>query len=193
VGREFEAYLYEIKTTLGKERRAQTQRQQLAEEAIRSGGPLPGDPEGMLVATGIPYRTHLTMLRDAFDKTVTRGVVGMKIPAGRALVAANVARGYELWPEDEFIARTDAAHEAACRCAGIAERGDLVTFYSNDIVGPSPTVPPWGIYPLHPNVCASLIVDMAAFFVTISGAALVEAVPCARPALTRAGLSAKTS
>jgi hypothetical protein len=176
VGREFEAYLHEIKTTPGKERKPQRDRQQLAEEAIRSAGPLPGDPDMQLVAVDVAYKTHLTMLRDAFDKTVVRGVVGMKVPSGRALVAASMARGYDLWPEDEFVARTGSAHDAACKRAGIIGRGDLVTFYSNDIVGLSPTAPPWAIYPLHPNVCASLIVDMAAFFVTTSGQGLVEAV-----------------
>jgi hypothetical protein len=31
----------------------------LAEEAIRDGGPLPGDPDARLVTLDIPYKTHL--------------------------------------------------------------------------------------------------------------------------------------
>jgi hypothetical protein len=59
------------------------------------------------VALDIPYKTHLRMLRDAFDKAPTRGVNGMKVRGGRALVAANLSKGYELWPEPEFIERTE--------------------------------------------------------------------------------------
>ncbi len=106
VGSGYEAYLHEIKTTPGQRRAAQSRRQRLAEEAIRDGGQLPNDPDARLVALDIPYKTYLSMLRDAFDKAATRGVLGMKIPGGRALVAANLFRGYELWSEEEFLERT---------------------------------------------------------------------------------------
>jgi len=86
------------------------------------------------VALDIPYKTHLRMLRDAFDKAPTRGVNGMKVRGGRALVAANLSKGYELWPEPEFIERTAAAHDAACKRAGIPGVGHLITFYNNDSV-----------------------------------------------------------
>ncbi len=175
VGSGYEAYLHEIKTTPGQYRAAQSRRQRLAEEAIRSGGPLPNDPDARLIALDIPYKTHLKMLRDAFDKAATRALLGMKVPGGRALVAANLSKGYELWSEREFIERTGVAHDAACKRAGILGHGHAVTFISNDMVARSPTVPPWGIYPLNPVICASLIVDMAAFFVTVSSEPLVEA------------------
>jgi hypothetical protein len=90
-----------VGTAPGRRRPAQRARQQLAEEAIRDGGPLPGDPQGRLVALDIPYKTHLR-------------------------------KGYELWPEPEFIERTAAAHDAACKRTGIAGVGHLITFYSND-------------------------------------------------------------
>jgi hypothetical protein len=175
VGREYEAYLYEIKTDPSRRKSAQLRRKRLAEEAIRDGGPLPNDAEARLIDLDIRYKTHLKMLRDAFEKATTRGVIGMKVPGGRALVAANLSKGYELWPEREFIERTGDAHDAACQRAGILGRGHPITFFSNDMVARSPTVPPWAIYPLHPVVCASLIVDMTAFFVTISSEPLIEA------------------
>ena len=184
VGDQYEAYLYEIKADPDRRRSAQLRRKRLAEEAIRDGGPLPNDPDAHLIALDVPYKTHLGMLRDAFERAATRGLIGMKVPGGRALVAANLSRGYELWPEQEFLERTGAVHEAACKRAGILRDEHLVTFYSNDMVARSPTMPPWAIYPLHPVVCASLIVDMAVFFVTITSEPLIAA-------LREAGLTAR--
>lgn len=103
LGREYEAYLYEIKTDTDRRRSKQLRRNRLAEEALRDGGPLPGDPEGRFVTLNVPYKTHLPMLRDAFDMAADRGVVGMKVPGGRAMFAANVRRGYERWSEEEFL------------------------------------------------------------------------------------------
>ena len=51
-------------------------RQQMAEEAIRSGGPLPGGLPGRLVPLDIPYTTHLNLLGTAFDLAHERGVQG---------------------------------------------------------------------------------------------------------------------
>ncbi|HUY52600.1 MAG TPA: hypothetical protein VMV92_44010 [Streptosporangiaceae bacterium] len=132
----------------------------------------------------MPYQTHLAMLRDAFHKAAARGLIGMKVPGGRALVAPSMPRGYELWPEAEFIARTGDVHEAACKRAGISGRSDHVTFFSNDTVARSPIAPPWAIYPLPPAICAALIADQASFFVTISGESVTDA-------LHAAGLTAR--
>lgn len=175
VGPGFEAYLHEIKRNPSRRRSAQSERQRQAEEAIRDGGPLPNDPEGRLISLDIPYKTHLSMLKDAFDKAATRGLIGMKVPGGRSLVAANLPKGYELWPENEFIERTEKTHESACRRAGILNSGDLIGYRSDDIVARYATMPPWPIYPLPPAVCASLITDMAVFIVTVSKEALLDA------------------
>jgi hypothetical protein len=174
VGSGYEAYLHEIKTTPGQHNSAQLRRKRLAEDAIREGGPLPSDPDGRLVALDVPYKTHLKMLQDAFEKAATRGVLGMKVPGGRALVAASLPKGYELWPEAEFLDRTRVAHTAACKRAGVLGSKHLVTFRSDDMVARSPTVPPWAIYPLPPAACAGLITDMAVFFVTMSVETLVD-------------------
>jgi len=61
----------------------------MAEEAIRSGGPLPGDLPDRMVPLDIPYKTHLNLLSTAFDFARDRGVQGMKVPGGRALVASD--------------------------------------------------------------------------------------------------------
>ena len=106
----WEAYLHEIKKDPNRKRSTQRRRKRLAEEAIRDGGPLPNDPEARLVTLDVPYKTHLSRLRDAFRLAAERGVVEMKVPGGRTLVVADVRQGYQLWSEQEFIERTNEAH-----------------------------------------------------------------------------------
>jgi hypothetical protein len=175
IGKEYEAYLYEIKTNPSRQKRSQLQRNRLAEEAIRDGGPLPGDPAAKLVPLNIPYRTHLQMLKDAFELAANRGVVGMRVPGGRAMVAADMRRGYGLWPEAEFLERTGEAHERALQRAGILGTGNHVFYGSDDITARSPIHPPWAIYPLPPVMCANLLVDMAVYIVTVSSEPLLDA------------------
>lgn len=110
VGNEFEAYLHEIKSDPNRTVSRQLRRQRMAEEAIRSGSPLPGNLPGRLVPLDISYKTHLKLLRAAFDLAHERGVQGVKVPGGRALVAADIVRGYDLWSERDFIDRTAIEH-----------------------------------------------------------------------------------
>jgi hypothetical protein len=175
VGQDYEAYLYEIKSDPGRRKAEQLRRKRLAEEAIRDDGPLPGDPQARFVRLETPYKTHLKLLREGLDMAQSRGVVGMKVPGGRALVAADMRRGYGLWPEAEFIARSEVAFGRACKRAGIANDPHLVGSRSDDRVARAPAQPPWGIYPLSPVVCANLIFDMAFFGVGIASMALLDA------------------
>ena len=66
VGDEYEGYLHEIKSDPNATKARQVHRQLMAEEAIRSGGPLPGDLPGRLVRLDVSYRTHLDLLGTAF-------------------------------------------------------------------------------------------------------------------------------
>jgi hypothetical protein len=182
VGKGYEAYLYEIKSDPNHKRPDQLRRNKLAEEAVRDNGPFPHDPDARFVQLDTPYKTHLPMLRDAFDLAQRRGTQGMKVPDGRALMAADMRRGYELWPEEEFIARSERAFEDACKRAGIVDRTQFVGSRSDDRVARAPTHPPWAIYPFPPAVCANLIFDMAFYAAGISGASL-------RDALRKAGLA----
>jgi hypothetical protein len=175
VGKEYEAYLYEIKKDPDRRKTKQLQRNRLAEKAIRDGGPLPGDPTARFVPVSIPYRTNLSMLKDAFDLAADRGVVGMKVPGGRALLAADMRQGYGLWSEQEFLERTGDAQERAVRRAGILNVGHHVSYGSDDRVARSPIQPPWAIYPLASVICANLIVDMGVYIVTVSNEPLLEA------------------
>ena len=99
----------------------------------------------------------------------------MKVPGGRALVAVDIARGYELWSEAELLKRTAAEHYRAVKRAHILDVGHLVYARSDDLVARSPTMPPWAIYPLSPALCARLITDSAMYFVTMSSEALLAA------------------
>jgi hypothetical protein len=175
IGNDYEAYLHEIKSDPNRTVSRQARRQRMAEEAIRSGGPLPGDLPGRLVPLDIPYKTHLDLLGTAFDLAHDRGVQGMKVPGGRALVATDIVRGYDLWSERELIDRRAAEHLQAVKRARILDVGHLVWARSDDLVARSPTMPPWSIYPLSPALCARLITDYAMYFVTMSSEPLLAA------------------
>ncbi|MGQ0775282.1 MAG: hypothetical protein ACT4NY_12810 [Pseudonocardiales bacterium] len=175
IGNDYEAYLHEIKTDPSRTVSRQLRRQRMAEEAIRSGGPLPGDLPGRLVPLDIPYKTHLNLLGTAFDLAHERGVQGMKVPGGRALVATDIVRGYDLWSERELIDRTATEHLQAVKRARILDVGHLVYARSDDLVARSPTMPPWSIYPLSPALCARLITDYAMYLVTMSSEPLLAA------------------
>jgi hypothetical protein len=174
VGNQFEAYLHEIKSDDGRKRPTQLRRQRMAEEALRSGGLLPGLP-GYVVQLDIRYRTHLDRLSTAFDLAATRGVQGLRIPGGRSLVAVDLVRGYELWTENVFIHRTAIEHLQATKRARILGADHLVHVRSDDLVARSPTMPPWAIYPLAPVVCAKLTTDYAMYIVTMSNEAILDA------------------
>jgi hypothetical protein len=175
VGSEYEAYLLEVKTDEGRRVSKQARRQRMAEEAIRSGGPLPGGQDGRLIQLDLPYKTHLDLLSQAFDLAHQRGVQGMKVPGGRSLLVTDIVRGYELWPEQELIDRTATEHLQACKRAGILSQGHLVYMRSDDLVARAPTSPPWAIYPLAPAWCARLITDYALFIVTMASEPLLAA------------------
>ncbi len=91
------------------------------------------------------------------------------------MFAADMRRGYGLWPEKEFLERTHQAHKGALRRAGILNVGHYVFYGSDDRAARSPIHPPWAIYPLSPVTCANLIVDMAVYVVTVSSEPLLDA------------------
>ena len=50
----------------------------------------------------MPYKTHLDLLRRAFELAADRGVQGIKVPGGRAVMAAELRPSSERWSEQEF-------------------------------------------------------------------------------------------
>ncbi|HEX5116299.1 MAG TPA: hypothetical protein VFW65_13975 [Pseudonocardiaceae bacterium] len=174
-GDGWEASLYEIKSDPNRRRTPQLRRKRLAEEAVRNNGRLPGARGTRLVSVGLPYKTHLDLLRRAFELAADRGVQGIKVPGGRAVMAAELRPSSERWSEQEFAERAGRAYQQARRRAGIYTSEHHVHYMSDDMAARTPITPPWAIYPLPPLVCANLIADMAVFVVDISSEALVAA------------------
>jgi hypothetical protein len=79
--------LHEVKAQ-GRGTGPQRQRMDAVVRAVNEGGPLPGSTEQLLqVETSLATDLHL--LEVALDLADTRGVAGVKVPPGRALVAGN--------------------------------------------------------------------------------------------------------
>lgn len=171
----YEAYLHEIKTDPNRKVTKQVRRLRLAEEAVRSGGPLPGDPTARLVPLDIPYKTHLHALGDAFNLAIQRGVVGVKVLPARVLVAADFRRVDALWSVKEFNEHINEELVQALKRAQLLNVGHLVHARSDDIVTHLPTTPPWAAYPFSPVTCANLITDMSFYIVMMSSEPLLAA------------------
>jgi hypothetical protein len=135
---------------------------------------MPGGANQVLVEIDLPYRTHLDALRDALNLARQRKIQPMKIPGGRALVAGNLLAGNpaETGEESAKIFATTLA--SVKRRAHITD-DDQITMRSVDVVGRTAGTPPWSIYPMSAEMCASLIVDAAFFYISMSGRAVIEA------------------
>lgn len=174
-GDGWEASLHEIKSDPERRRSPQLRRKRLAEEAVRNGGRLPGAPGTRLIPVGLSYETHLDLLRRAFELAAERGVQGIKVPGGRAVLAAELRPSSERWSEEEFAKYAGRAYQQARKRAGILTSRNHVYYSSDDLVARTPITPPWAIYPLPPLACANLIADMAVFIVAVSSESLVAA------------------
>jgi hypothetical protein len=144
---------------------------------------MPGGKNQVLVRIDLPYMTHLNVLRDALDLARQRGLQSVKIPGGRALTAANLFAGPLAQDEASSAARFADAFASVRRRAGISDANDIV-LRSVDLVGRSAVTPPWAIYPLAPAMCASLIADVAIFYVAMNANSVLDA-------LERQGLTAR--
>jgi hypothetical protein len=164
--------LEEIKTNNEHRTTAQKNRIRTASEALRSDAPMPTGE--VLVKIDVPYRTHLDVLREVLDLAHQRGLQRAKVPGGRALVAGNLFTAPDLWSEEKFVRRFTADMITAKRHARIVHPHEI-TLKSLDQIGRSPVTPPWAIYPLSPEMCASLIVDAAFFYVSMSSTRILDA------------------
>lgn len=175
VGDGFEGYLYEIKRDSERRRSTQLRRQRLAQDAVRAGGALPGKPGHHLVSVNLPYKTQLDLLGRAFELAAERGLYGMNLPDGRALLAADLRQGYGRWSEEEFLAQADRAYKQVLQHAHILDARHHVYYMSDDLVARTPITPPWAIYPLPPLTCANLMADMSLYVVAITSDPLLNA------------------
>lgn len=164
----------EIKTNERRRTRAQEQRIVEACEALRSQTAMPGGADQVLVEIDLPYQTHLHVLRDALDLACQRKIQAMKVPGGRALVAANLFAGAPGATREASAQLFASAFDKVKRRTSITN-DDQITMRSVDQVGQIAAMPPWSIYPLSAEMCASLIADAAFFYVSLSGHHVIEA------------------
>jgi hypothetical protein len=80
----------EIKSDPGRRSPAQSRRIKAARDAVRNGGPLPGnDPMARLHDLDVPFRTHLDLLRTGTERAARDGIFTVKVPGARALVVTD--------------------------------------------------------------------------------------------------------
>lgn len=153
------AWLEEIKTNERYRVRAQEQllidtSHVLADEA----GALPSGHTP--VRTDIVYRTDLTGLNDILGLAHARsGIEGGVVSSGRAVVAASQFTAAHHYTADGFGTRFTVELDRVRRRIGADNPGHTLTLTSVDQVGRSLVRPPWAIYPVTPEVAASLTAD----------------------------------
>lgn len=177
--------LHEVKTTSKKDKK-QMDRMEKAINAYLKGAPLPGnDPNAYLVQVSEPYKTNLVQLRDLIQLANERGVQGMKLSQGRALVATSSEGINKHWGDNhqEAAQAVELAKQRAIKRAGI-NNSQLIRGSSIDTSSRSPTMAPWSIYPYDPKDCAAIICNLLVFETTVSIDFLVSS-------LERLGLNVK--
>jgi hypothetical protein len=166
--------LEEVKTN--QRRRIKKQDQLLIDTStvLAGGGTL---PSGFTpVRTNIAYRTNLEALREVVGLAHERtGIQGAVVSPGRAVVAASQYTAADHYTADTFSDRFTAELERCRRKIGITSSQHTLTFTSLDQASRSPTQPPWAIYPVAPDVAASLIADAIFFFVCMSPDTIITA------------------
>jgi len=140
---------------------------------LAEGGTL---PSGFTpVRTDIPHVTNLRGLREVLNLAHARsGIQSGIISPGRAIVAASQYAAANHYDEKSFSDRLSFELSRCRRKIGIRPFASTITMTSIDSVARSPTRPPWAIYPLAPEVAASLIADTMFFFVSMSPDAIID-------------------
>ena len=154
----------------------QTARMQAAIDAINDGAPLPGCDQ-RLVAVDIDLATHLAQLGDALAIASKEGAVAMKVPGGRALVAANLltmASSERFENNAHWLPYIERKRQTALHRAGIANASHHMTMQTVDSSARSPVAVPYGVYPIEPADCADLICDFATVEIIMAPDALFQ-------------------
>ncbi|MER5224550.1 hypothetical protein [Streptomyces flaveus] len=144
---ERDILLYELKTNPRRRESIQLTRTRLAAEALHTGGPLPGPDKAVLVETGVPYATHLSVLSDAFGRAHQEGLKTMRVPGQRGLLALDIPAAGNRWYAEEATRQFHAAHTALLRRMRLT--GQHTCFSSGDSATRNTMAVPWGVYPLQ--------------------------------------------
>jgi hypothetical protein len=173
--------LHEVKKNNARRDKAQVHRMEAAVAAIMHGAALPGDQPARLVSVDVDLRTHLAVLADAAALAEERGIIGVKVPGGRAVTCACALTLLSQGNGEDVPPRWEQARGRACRRARIDRVAHHLTANSADRASRSPVAAPYGVYPLTARQCAQLICDYMIFDVVMAPGELVSA--CARHGL----------
>ncbi|WP_405983512.1 hypothetical protein [Streptomyces sp. NBC_00872] len=127
---EQDILLYELKTNPRRRESTQLTRTRLAAEALHTGGPLPGPDKAVLVETGVPYATHMSVLSDALGRAHQEGLKTMRVPGQRGLLALDIAAAGNRWDAEEAARQFHAAYAALLRRMRLT--GQRICFSSGD-------------------------------------------------------------
>ncbi len=165
-----ERLLHEVKKTR-RAKSAQSARMKVAVDAVNHGGMLPGGlPDARLTVLSTRYETDLSVLGDAIQLAQSRGVQGIRLSDGRALVVASLRVMTNCWKDDvtTSLKALASARSGAIRRAGIATSIHHLKGNSGDTASRSPNAAPLAIFPLDPASRADLICDLMTFEVVVS-------------------------
>ncbi|MEU8152169.1 hypothetical protein AB0B94_00720 [Micromonospora sp. NPDC048986] len=127
------------------------------------------------VRTTIDYRTDLAGLRDILGLAHARtGIAGGVVSSGRAVVAASQFTAAGRYTAEEFGTRFSAELARVRRRIGADDPGHTLTLLSIDQAGRTLVRPPWAIYPIEPEVAASLIADGMFFAVCMNPNRIID-------------------
>jgi len=175
-------HLQEVKTNQRHRIKKQDQLLFDTSTVLADGGTL---PSGFTPVSTVPYRTNLKALREVLSLAHQRtGIQGAVVSPGRAVVAASQYTAADHYTGETFGDRFNAELARCRRKIGIKSDDHSLTFTSLDQVARSPARPPWAIYPVAPEVAASLTADAIFFFVCVSPDTILTA-------LSRTGVEAE--
>jgi hypothetical protein len=164
--------LYEIKSSPNAKTGPQRRRMKAAVEAVMTGGELPGRPGTRIITPTVRCRTHIRSFVSAVSQAHERGIAGIRISDSRALTACSfpaLARTHADAGPDQLSGDFNAARQNALEKAGIASALHHVRVMSptrnHDFV---PSVMPFALFPLAPELAALLICDYIVFDITAS-------------------------
>jgi hypothetical protein len=162
--------LYEIKSSPTAKTGPQRRRMEAAVEAVMTGGELPGRPGNRIISPAIRCRTHIRTLVSVINDAHARGIAGTGVSDSRALTAysfpalarTRAGAGPDQLADDFKIERQNALRDA--RIASMLHHVRLMSATRNhDFV---PSVTPFALFPLVPQLAALLICDYIGFDIT---------------------------
>lgn len=179
--------LYEIKSSPTAKTGPQRRRMEAAVEAVITGGVLPGRPGTRIVTPTVRCRTHIRSFVSVIGEAQARGIAGTSISDSRALTAYSfpaLARTSASARPGQLTDAFKAERQKALAKAGIASVLHHIrvmsTTRNHDFV---PSVMPFALFPLSPELAALLICDYLGFDITAAPERITRT-------MTRYGISA---